>query len=88
VWEALPEVRGQGFEERLDRVVATGEPYVGREVPVTVARTPGAAPEERFVDLTYMPLVEPDGTRAGVIAHGTDVTARCSRGARSSASSP
>jgi PAS domain S-box-containing protein len=74
VWEALPEVRGQGFEERLDRVVATGEPYVGREVPVTVARTPGAAPEERFVDLTYMPLVEPDGTRAGVIAHGTDVT--------------
>jgi signal transduction histidine kinase len=74
VWEALPEVRGQGFEERLDHVVATGEPFVGREVPLTVARTPGAPPEQRFVDLTYMPLVEPDGTRAGVIAHGTDVT--------------
>jgi hypothetical protein len=44
VWEALPEVRGQGFEERLDRVVATGEPYVGREVPVTVARTPARRP--------------------------------------------
>jgi PAS domain S-box-containing protein len=73
IWEALPDVRGQGFEERLDRVVATGEPFVGREVPLTVARTPGVL-EERFVDLTYMPLVEPDGTRVGVIAHGTDVT--------------
>jgi PAS domain S-box-containing protein len=74
VWEALPEVRGQGFEALIDRVVATGEPYQGRGVPVTVARTPGAAPEERFVDLTYLALVDPDGTRAGVIAHGTDVT--------------
>ena len=74
LWEALPEVRGQGFEEHLDRVVATGEPFVGREFPFTVARTPGAVPEERFIDLTYMALVEPDGTRAGVIAHGNDVT--------------
>ena len=31
-------------------------------------------PEVRFVDLTYIPLVEPDGTRSGVIAHGSDVT--------------
>jgi signal transduction histidine kinase len=74
VWEALPEVRGQGFEERLDGVVATGEPFLGRAVPMTVARTPGAPPEERFIDLTYMPLVEGDGMRTGIIAHGTDVT--------------
>jgi signal transduction histidine kinase len=76
VWEALPEVRGQGFEELLDGVIATGEPFIGREVPITVARTPDARPEQRFVDLTYMPLVEADGQRAGIIAHGTDVTAQ------------
>jgi PAS domain S-box-containing protein len=74
VWEALPEVRGPGFEDRLHHVVATGEPFLGREVPITVARTPGAEPEVRFVDLTFMPLVEADGTRSGVIAHGSDVT--------------
>jgi signal transduction histidine kinase len=73
--EALPEVPAQGFDRLLDEVVATGEPFIGREVPVMLARTPGAALEERFVDLAYIPIVEVDGTRGGVIVHGTDVTA-------------
>jgi signal transduction histidine kinase len=74
VAEALPEVRDQGFVELLDRVLATGEPFVGREVPVRLARTSGAEPAQRFVDFVYMPMVEADGARSGVIAHGTDVT--------------
>jgi len=74
MFDALPEVRAQGFEEALDQVLATGEPSVGREVPLLVQREAGAAPEERFIDLTYLPLVEGDGTRSGVIAHGADVT--------------
>jgi signal transduction histidine kinase len=74
VFEALPEVRGQGFEKLLADVVRTGEAFVGRETPLNVARTPGAPPEARFIDFVYLPLVEEDGTRAGVIAHGTDVT--------------
>jgi PAS domain S-box-containing protein len=73
-FEALPEVRHQPFRELLDGVLSKGEPFVGRELALMVARTPGAPPEERFVDLIYMPLVEGDGTRSGVIAHGTDVT--------------
>jgi PAS domain S-box-containing protein len=74
VREALPEVREQGFIGLMDRVLDEGAPYVGREVPVLLARTEGAPPEERFVDFVYLPLVEADGTRSGVIAHGTDVT--------------
>jgi signal transduction histidine kinase len=74
VLEALPEVEGQGFIELLDGVLETGEPFVGREFPARLARTPEGPPEERFIDLIYMPLVEADGTRSGVIAHGTDVT--------------
>jgi PAS domain S-box-containing protein len=74
VLDALPEVRDQGFTELLDGVLATGVPFVGRELPLFVERTPGAAAEERFIDLTYMPLVEADGTRSGIIAHGSDVT--------------
>jgi PAS domain S-box-containing protein len=74
VLEALPEIRGQGFQELLDGVVATGERWIGREAPIMLVRTPGAAPEQRYLDFTYLPLVEADGVRAGVIAHGTDVT--------------
>jgi len=71
--EAIPEVREQGFEELLDQVLATGVPYIGREVPVRISRT-GVEAEERFVDLVYLPLVEGDNERVGVIAHGTDVS--------------
>ena len=74
LFEALPEVRGQGFEELLAGVVTTGEPFVGREVPVMIARTPGASLEERFVDFVYLPMTESDGTRSGILVHGTDVT--------------
>jgi len=74
LFEALPEVRGQGFEELLAGVVTTGEPFVGREVPVMIARTPGASLEERFVDFVYLPMTESDGTRSGILVHGTDIT--------------
>ena len=74
VFEALPEVRGQGFERLLDTVLTTGEPFIGSEVSVSLARTSGAPPEQRFANFVYFPLTEADGTRSGVIAHGTDVT--------------
>ena len=74
VFDALPEVRGQGFENLLNGVIEKGEPFVGREVPVKVARTKDSLPEERFVDIVYYPITEPDGTRSGVVAHGSDVT--------------
>jgi len=72
--EALPEVRGQGFDVLLDGVLSTGQPFVAREIPVRLERTPGASLEDRVVALTYLPLTDADGTRTGVIAHGTDVT--------------
>jgi signal transduction histidine kinase len=73
-FDAMPELRGQGFEELLDGVLATGVPYVGRAVPLMVARTPDSPPEQRYVDLIYQPITEPDGTRVRIVAHGTDVT--------------
>ena len=67
-------MRAQGFEQLLDRVVITGEPFIGREVRVMLQRTPGAPPDELFLDFVYYPLLEADGSRTGVIAHGVDVT--------------
>jgi PAS domain S-box-containing protein len=72
--EALPELRGQGFDALLDRVLRTGQPYVGREVLARLAPNPGAPLEDRYVDFTYMPYLDADGVPTGVIAHGADVT--------------
>jgi signal transduction histidine kinase len=73
VLDALPEIRGQGFESLLDSVVASGTPFVGREVPVTLHRESGADPEQRYLDFVYYPIHDPDG-QTGVVAHGYDIT--------------
>jgi PAS domain S-box-containing protein len=74
VFDALPEARGQGLEALLDKVVASGEPFVGNEMPILLSRTPGAPPEQRMLDFVYYPLIEADGSHSGVIVHGVDVT--------------
>jgi PAS domain S-box-containing protein len=74
--DALPEIREQGFVQLLDQVVRTGEPFVGREVAVTLVRAPGRAPEQRFLDFIYQPIVEADGSISGVFVEGSDMTDR------------
>ena len=75
VEDALPEVRGQGFIDILDRVLATGEPFIGRELPVDLVRTPGGQPVQVYVDFVYQPITSATGERFGIVAHGSDVTA-------------
>jgi PAS domain S-box-containing protein len=74
--EAIPEIRDQGFKELLEGVRRTGEPWVGHETPVELQRTPGAPLETRYLDMVFQALTEADGTRTGVVAHGSDVTAQ------------
>ena len=73
-FEAMPEAAQGGFQERIARVMETREPFYGRELPIMLARAPGRVPERRFVDLVYLPLIDPDGTCSRVLGHGTDVT--------------
>lgn len=75
LFDSVPELEAQGYLERLTDVRETGVPFLGHEVPALLERTPGAPPEEHFFDFTYVPLVEANGVRVGVIAHGTSVTA-------------
>ena len=72
--EAVPEVEGQGFFELLDRVYSTGEAFFGSSVPITIQRTPGAAPEGRFLDFVYQPIRGADGSVVGIFVEGVDVT--------------
>lgn len=72
--EALPELRGQGFFELLDKVLATGEPCFGSAVPAKLQRAPGAPLEERFVDFVYQPVRDARGVVSSIFVQGNDVT--------------
>lgn len=68
----VPEAEGQGFFELLDGVLNSGEPYVGRQVPLTLDED--KAPRTVYVDFVYQPIFDPDGTVSGVFVEGSDVT--------------
>lgn len=74
VHEALPEAAGQGFLTLLDRVYATGKPYVGQRVPIALQPNPEEPSEQHYVDFVYQPLLDADGGVRGVFVQGSDVT--------------
>ncbi|AKJ31800.1 PAS domain-containing protein [Caldimonas brevitalea] len=77
VREALPELAGQGFFELLDRVYASGEPFIGRGLSVrTAVHGVGAELVEHYLDFVYQPIVSPDGHVTGIFVEGSDVTDR------------
>lgn len=76
VRDALPEVVEQDFIDLLDRAYTTGEPFVGRAMPVKLQREPYGPPEQRFVDFVYQPIRDPHGMVTGIFAEGSDVTER------------
>jgi PAS domain S-box-containing protein len=76
VLEALPEAEQQGFVALLDRVFRTGEKHVAHAALISLSRTPGEPPEDRYLDYVYQPMREIDGSTSGVIALGVDVTER------------
>jgi len=82
LFDAMPETRGQGLEALLAEVRRTGEPYVGRELPVTLARLDGGL-ETVFFNFVYQPLRAADGSVTDILVVATDVTVevRARRGA-------
>ncbi|RZA31951.1 MAG: PAS domain S-box protein [Lysobacteraceae bacterium] len=74
VWEALPEVAGQGYEEFLNRVYTTGEAWSTRAMPIAIQRERGGPVAQRYIDLVYEPYKDQYGTTIGIFAQGYDVT--------------
>jgi signal transduction histidine kinase/ActR/RegA family two-component response regulator len=74
VWEALPEVAGQGYEEFLDQVYSTGEAWSTRAMPIAIQREPDGPMVQRYIDLVYEPYRDQYGTTIGIFAQGYDVT--------------
>jgi PAS domain S-box-containing protein len=74
IFEALPEIVNQGLEELLAQVLTTGVPYVGRELPVRLARLEGGALEDVYFNFVYEPMRDSQGQVEGIIVVASDVT--------------
>jgi PAS domain S-box-containing protein len=70
--EALPEIKGQGFDKLLEGVIDTGEAYNASEVRVELLRK--GKLETVYVNLTYQPQYDFDNQVSGILVVATDVT--------------
>ena len=73
--EALPELASQGIFELLDRVRASGEPYIGQSRRLTLNRGPNGEPEDAYFDFVYQPMFDDDGRVDSIVIVAHDVTA-------------
>src|SRR6218665_716118 len=74
IFEGLPEAKGQGLEQLLDKVFTTGESFVANERPVTLPRNGRVV--TTYINFVYEPLREADGGISGVAVIASDVTAQ------------
>ena len=74
VREVFSEAEAQGFFELLDRVYATGEPFIGKEMPLLYDRKRQGIIEEVILDLVYHPLRDAEGHIEGIFVHAVEVT--------------
>jgi two-component system CheB/CheR fusion protein len=72
--EALPELKGQGFDKILDKVYQTGEIYVATETLAWLAYDEGLLPEERYFNFSYQPMYDENKKITGILTFGYEVT--------------
>ena len=72
IFEGLPEVRNQGFEELLTGVYTTGKRFSALGSPVILPRD--GVVEMVYINFLYEAFREADGTISGVMAVASDVT--------------
>jgi PAS domain S-box-containing protein len=74
VAEAVPEVVEQGFIELLDGVYQSGDPFIGRSLPILLQPSPDAPLEQAFLDFIYQPMRDAAGNVIGIFVQGHDIT--------------
>lgn len=72
--EVLPELEGQGYWEILERVYATGETFVGKEMLSRLDRREKGKLEDVYLNFIYQPTRDASGKIDGILAHAVDVT--------------
>ena len=74
ILEALPELGGQGIDKLLDAVYETGEPYLGIDIPMTLARDEHEEPEVRYFNFSYHPIYNDNHEINAILVFGYEVT--------------
>lgn len=74
VREALPDLKGQGFFELLDRVFYTGKPVSFKGMPAFVQASPDEQSEQHFIDFIFHPIKDDSDVPVGIFVQGHDVT--------------
>jgi signal transduction histidine kinase/CheY-like chemotaxis protein len=74
ILEALPELKGQGFDTLAREVMRTGKPYVGREALVKLNRRGTGQVEDTYFNFIYSPISGEGGENHSVAVIATDVT--------------
>jgi PAS domain S-box-containing protein len=72
LFEGLPEVKAQGFEQLLESVYNTGEAFKAYEVPVNLPRANGI--QTVLVDFVYEAYREANDTISGIMVVAIEVT--------------
>ncbi len=74
LFEAMPELAGQGLEQMLASVRNTGLPFVGSETLVKVARAEGGALEDVYFNFVYQPVFDDAGAVEAILVVAHDAT--------------
>lgn len=73
VSEAMPEIENQGFIELLHGVYNSGIPFIGKEVPAQIQKTPEKL-EQEYVNFVYHPFNDTKGNTEGIWVFAYPVT--------------
>lgn len=74
VKEVFPEIGEQGYLDILDRVYATGEPFIGQRLPLALHRYSTEELDIRYVDFVFQPMRDSVGKINGIFIEGYDIT--------------
>ncbi|SMB81449.1 PAS/PAC sensor signal transduction histidine kinase [Hymenobacter roseosalivarius DSM 11622] len=74
LFEALPDLGGQGLEELLTTALRTGESVAFQERPTVLDRAQAGLPALGYYNFTYQPLHDAQGKVTGLITVGIEVT--------------
>jgi len=72
--EALPELVSQEYFEHLTQVYASGQPYIGHEMPARLDRRGDGQLQEEYLEVVLQPLRNAHGEVDGIFAYAVEVT--------------
>ncbi len=74
--DALPELRDSRYAHLLDAVYATGDAFIGSEMPVEFVDDDTGRPVLTYLNVVYQPLKDASNSVTGILTHSVDVTAQ------------